>query len=160
MVTNIHLRRNTMPCRVDIPESERIASHNQRWLQLADEMTHEMDVLRELLLSDPDSVGEGKKNSFKQSLDNFLRLDFETNKSGVRERIFNEATQIITVFNRPDLAETLLLDDQVKHRKEDLMRVITYFANKKDLDTIKRVINVDLTKPLEPQLGFDPDDYS
>ena len=55
----------------------------------------------------------------------------------MRERIFNESAQIITSFDHPDLAETLLLDDQVKHRKEDLMRVIIYFSQKKDLDTIK-----------------------
>ena len=149
-----------MPCRVDIPESERIAIENQQWLALADELTHDMDVLRETLLVDAKSVGEGKKNSFKKSLDDFLRLDFETNKSGVRDRIFNEAAQIITVFNRPSLAETLLLDDQVKHRQEDLMRVIAYFAKKNNLDVIRRIVNVDLTQPLEPQLGFNPDDYS
>lgn len=149
-----------MPCRVDIPESERIAAQNKQWLSLADELTHDMDVLREMLLSDAQSVSDSKKDSFKKSLDNFLRLDFESNKFGVRDRIFNETAQIITVFNHPELAEALLLDDQVKHRQEDLMRVIMYFAKKKDLDMIKRITNVDLTQPLEPQLGFNPDDYS
>ena len=149
-----------MPCRVDIPESERTAIQDKEWLALADELTHDMDVLRENLLLDAESVGESKKDSFKKSLDKFLRLDFGMNKSGIRDRIFNEASQIITVFNHPTLAETLLLDHQVKHRKEDLMRVITHFAKKNNLDAIKRIVNVDLSQPLEPQLGFNPDDYS
>ena len=88
-----------MPCRVDIPESERTAIQDKEWLALADELTHDMDVLRENLLLDAESVGESKKDSFKKSLDKFLRLDFEMNKSGIRDRIFNEASQIITVFN-------------------------------------------------------------
>ena len=53
-----------MPCRVDIPEFERIAAHNQRCLELADEITHEMDMLRGVLLYDHDSVGEDKKISY------------------------------------------------------------------------------------------------
>ena len=60
-----------MPCRVDIPESERIAIKNQQWLALADELTHDMDVLRETLLVDAQSVGEDKKNSFKKARDDF-----------------------------------------------------------------------------------------
>lgn len=148
-----------MPSQVNILESDRIAIKNQQWIALADELTHDMDVLREMLLADAKSVSEGEKNSFKKFLDDFLRLDFNTNKSNVRDRIFNEAAQIITVFNHPDLAETLLLDDQVKHRQEDLMRIIEHFAKKNNLEVIRRIVNVDVTQPLEPQLGFDPDDY-
>lgn len=149
-----------MTHQVDIPESDRIAAENQQWIALADDLTHDMYVLREILLADAKSVSEGEKNTFKKFLDDFLRLDFETNKSDVRDRIFNEAVHIITIFNRPDLAETLLLDDQVQHRQEDLMRIIEYFAKNNNLDAIRRIVNVDLAQPLESQIELDPDYYS
>lgn len=60
--------------------------------------------------------------------------------------------------------------DQVKHRKEDLARLEATFrkelASTNDharesilYSLIGRVVVADPTKPLKPQLGFDPDDY-
>lgn len=76
------------------------------------------------------------------------------------------------------LSEQIALD-QVEHRKEDLRRLTETFNDKileaatdKKVDPAQRALNAiswgafllkvreaDPEKPLEPQLGFDPDDY-
>lgn len=149
-----------MPCMVWESEAERRAHERSMWDDNADHITHEMDVLREQLLDNPENVGEEQQKSFKSLLNKFLMMNFDPVKSGVRDRIHSEAARIITAMDNHSVIEAILSGDQVEHRKEDLMRVIMYFAKRKDLDAIKRVIDVDLNKPLEPQLGFDPDDYS
>lgn len=46
---------------------------------------------------------------------------------------------------------------QEQHRKEDLARVVMHFADRFDFDEVARVAKCDTTKPLIPQLGYDPD---
>lgn len=48
---------------------------------------------------------------------------------------------------------------QIEHRKGDIQRLVTVFNDRGDWKMLKKVINVDFTQPLEPQLGFSPDDY-
>jgi len=48
---------------------------------------------------------------------------------------------------------------QIKHRKEDLARLEKVFRKSKDAEKLGLVILADPAKPLEPQLGFDPDWY-
>jgi hypothetical protein len=47
--------------------------------------------------------------------------------------------------------------DQIAHRKEDLARLKQTFQKKGDFFRFEKVILADPKKPLEPQLGFDPD---
>lgn len=47
---------------------------------------------------------------------------------------------------------------QVRHRKEKLARVINYYANRLNFKEVERVAQVDATKPIIEQLGYDPDD--
>lgn len=49
-------------------------------------------------------------------------------------------------------------EDQIKHRQDDLDRLLAS-GTIKDPDTIRRVALADPNLPLEPQLGFNPDDY-
>ena len=49
--------------------------------------------------------------------------------------------------------------DQIKHRKEDLARLEKTFRASKDAERLGKVILADPKKPLEPQLGFNPDDF-
>lgn len=54
-----------------------------------------------------------------------------------------------------------VLDKQTKHRQDDLDRLTVVFA--KDVKThrerLMKVLFADPTEPLEPQLGFNPDDF-
>lgn len=58
----------------------------------------------------------------------------------------------------PDFLKTVY-KNQVKHRKEDLKRLQKTFTESKDAEKLGLVMLADPTKPLEPQLGFDPDAY-
>lgn len=49
--------------------------------------------------------------------------------------------------------------DQIKHRKEDLARLKKTFTKMKDAERLGLVMLADPKEPLEPQLGFDPDDF-
>jgi hypothetical protein len=48
---------------------------------------------------------------------------------------------------------------QIKHRKEDLQRLEQTFRKSRDAEKLGLVMLADPTKPLEPQLGFNPDAY-
>lgn len=48
---------------------------------------------------------------------------------------------------------------QVAHREEDLKRLEETFIKKKDHERLALVWKAKPAKPLEPQLGFDPDDF-
>jgi len=50
-------------------------------------------------------------------------------------------------------------NDQVKHRIEDVKRLIPIFTAKGDFKKVELLAKVDFTLPLEPQLGFSPDDF-
>jgi hypothetical protein len=56
-------------------------------------------------------------------------------------------------------ARRLISKDQVAHRKEDLARLKTTFKQNRDFDRFEKVVLADPSKPLEPQLGFDPDAF-
>jgi hypothetical protein len=48
---------------------------------------------------------------------------------------------------------------QIKHRREDLDRLEKTFIKNKNTELLQKVWDADPSKPLEPQLGFNPDDY-
>lgn len=48
---------------------------------------------------------------------------------------------------------------QLKHRRDDLTRLEKTFIKDKDTENLQKVWDADPSKPLEPQLGFDPDDF-
>jgi hypothetical protein len=49
--------------------------------------------------------------------------------------------------------------DQTEHRKEDLARLKQTFQRSKDFSRFEKVVLADPKKPLEAQLGFDPDAF-
>lgn len=54
-----------------------------------------------------------------------------------------------------------ILSDQEKHRQVDLDRVAVVLSKnlKKNKEKLKKVLDADISRPLEPQLGFNPDDF-
>ena len=135
-----------MPCRYE-PTPEEIEASRQASIEKQtkplikklDALTHENDQLREIVLT---SLATGK------------------------------------MVELTDTVAKKIHKDQVTHREEDLRRLNDYFReemwkliqkNGKDALTspemkelsakIQRVQDADSEKPLEPQLGFDPDEY-
>lgn len=54
---------------------------------------------------------------------------------------------------------SLIVARQVAHRQMDLDRLADTFNKNKDAERLAKVWAADPAKPLEPQLGFDPDDF-
>lgn len=52
-----------------------------------------------------------------------------------------------------------LAESQIKHRKEDLARLEKTFIKDQDTENLQKVWDADPMQPLEPQLGFNPDDF-
>jgi hypothetical protein len=114
-----------MPCQVETYEdkgwnSARSANAEaERWKKIADKLTHENDILREVILA--------------------------------------AAEKYPKAFTAKVLKQVNL--DQIAHRKEDLRRLEKTFRASKDAEKLGLVMLADPTKPLEKQLGFDPDAY-
>ena len=111
-----------MPCQVEDYSYRRSSGSNEqldKYKQMADDLTHENDMLREAILK-----------------------AHETNPE-----LFDKKIVGIVAF------------DQVKHRKEDLRRLKKTFIKSKDAERLGKVMLADPKLPLEPQLGFDPDEF-
>lgn len=60
----------------------------------------------------------------------------------------------LTTAQRKHVEET-----QIHHRKEDLARLKETFKANNDWDRFEAVVKASPLEPLEPQLGFDPDEF-
>jgi len=70
--------------------------------------------------------------------------------------------QIIRVLDGGSLTDDEVLgirNAQTAHRHEDIRRLRQVFATAQDWERLQKVLNADPTRPLEPQLGFDPDSF-
>lgn len=171
-----------MPCRVEESPDEvaaRLSAEKDKfiaeaiepWMERANELTHENDMLRETLLA-------LQPYQLVTVLDEIIQRVDDENWSNIYAE---ERSQIVGAF------ETWLEDnlqgvtketwdkiqaDQVEHRKEDLRRLQLTFKDmwmkiadmESDAANViwekwDRVRKADPQKPLQPQLGFDPDDF-
>lgn len=163
-----------MPCHVDPPTASELKFADDTFREsvaLFDALTHRNDVLREALLN-PEAVPQATllkavKDDFKPQLD---ALNKRANRGFVRpdSKYLNKAvdaygefaglvnaltgTIVLTKKERKKIEET-----QTAHRVEDLKRLAKVAIDNWDMDLLKKVTSADKTKPLEPQLGFDPD---
>ncbi len=85
----------------------------------------------------------------------------------IAERVENEYLRVKDAVEALNAGRVLttkdknqLKHDQIQHRMGDMLRVYQHYATKPHLtkSEIEAVSNIDFTKPLIPQLGFDPDD--
>lgn len=93
-----------------------------------------------------------KNEKMKKDLD---RLTHENDQ--LREALLNLINDRDYVLPEPVVKK--VSENQTKHRKEDLKRLKKTFIESEDATRLGLVILADPTKPLEPQLGFDPDDF-
>jgi hypothetical protein len=114
-----------MPCQVETTsdyyrgQARDSDAAAEKWKKLADKLTHENDMLREVILA--------------------------------------AAEKYPKAFTAKTLKQVNL--DQIAHRKEDLRRLEKTFRASKDAEKLGLVMLADPNKPLQKQLGFDPDAY-
>ena len=138
------------------------------WVDAGDELTHLLDMMREKILA-------GDKLT-KTSIDNMDRLFMRlivawagnTRKRGLKnahEKLLRQRDVIIAhhLGSHGDLMDAIVAD-QVEHRGEDIARVIAELESRdpaegsRDWERLAAARAADVTRPLIPQLGFDPDD--
>lgn len=173
-----------MPCRMDVPEFGPIRTPNRpnlkKFIALGDKATYSADVVREYLLTgtglEPleDHVGESfdfthalSKLEADLTRDSNLQLMpddtkiIQATQKAVRE--YRTADKLyIKIAAGGDLTDhqrTQVQKKQVSHREEDLRRLMKTFGVMGDRAKLQVVIVADPNLPLDPQLGFSPDDY-
>lgn len=93
-----------------------------------------------------------KNEKMKKDLD---RLTVENDR--LREALLNIIND--KDYQLPAAVVKEVTKSQEKHRKEDLARLKKTFLASKDAERLGLVILADPSKELEPQLGFNPDDF-
>ncbi len=164
-----------MACRSDYMEptpTERMETNkvNSELKTLADELTHSCDVLREYLLGSNDvpvfkHVNRNYSARVLNLVDKSGGLYVKAN-AGLLDHvtelntnyIYVNALLVSGVDITPEIVE-VLNKQQIEHREADLKRLMKVFADNLDRVRLRKVLDADATKPLAPQLGFDPDEF-
>ncbi len=164
-----------MACRSDYMEptpTERMETSkvNSELKTLADELTHSCDVLREYLLGSNDvPVFKHVNRNYSARLLNLVDRNsglYVKANAGLLDHvsqlnssyIYVNALLTSGVEMTPELI-AILEKQQTEHREADLKRLMRTFANNLDRVRLRKVLDADATKPLAPQLGFDPDEF-
>lgn len=190
-----------MPCRVEtypISDSQMKDVNDvvNKGREIADSLTLVNDNLREHIISWDTSesarfinIGNYAVNNM-QSMENevstvtrsLIYTDYASKYNDLMEEALNINKKLISDFNvlkqiiesnrKPSDKVILIIEDmQVRHRQEDIDRLVDTFSEKINDDStfaedkvkfrelLKKTINADVSKPLEPQLGFNPDDW-
>lgn len=134
-----------MPCRVDPTPEELEASRKKR--------EEDAKAARSL----PKTQQE--LNALKTQV-NWLSVQLDYTRD-LLWRVWNTSVDTLGVWPADIAAEvTEVLEKQEDHRQADLDRLITTLGKnptQKNKALLKKVLEADPSKPLEPQLGFDPD---
>lgn len=166
-----------MPCQVYEPYEEEIyrkeheAKENarkQQWYSVADELTHVLDESRERLLADLPLL-PGVEQFIIESVEKIeeisTRNQMKILKMKETERLVKESQDVLhankQVIQKNKMLKTVgkrIEKAQIQHRKEDIVRVIHFYADRFDFEEVARVAKVDVSKPIINQLGYDPDD--
>jgi hypothetical protein len=153
-----------MPCQVYEIEVNR-TKENEAMLRVADNTTRELDRAREAILADktPDLSYVYILRAFVKSLPRDdsppyrgVLLDY-----ALRNHLYQLLAEFDEYASESPAAwdKNKILARQIKHRREDITRLRIEFAKNDDGERLAKTLNVDYTKPLAPQLGFDPDDF-
>lgn len=145
------------------------SKQNAEMLSLADELTHALDVVREAILAGGIIDGDGRLYKLINKLSDD---EFSDPRKWVAERSAGSVPRDDVLCKYLDslcdeaseyLSHDFDMDEvytrQVAHRKEDIKRLRLKFIEDGDEDNLMKTIEIDYSEPLEPQLGFDPDDF-
>lgn len=147
--------------------------------ELADRLTHDNDVLREYILGEVTFEHKvilpllNRVRDYRKAL-----TTLRDQKKGLYDLavpkeapgLFDHVTDLLMSYEfLNDLAtrqrvmtkedHDYLVREQNLHREEDLKRLMKVFSKTSDRERLRIVLDADNTKPLEPQLGFSPDDF-
>lgn len=164
-----------MPCHVDPPSPQELRLADEYFTKsvaLFDDLTHRNDVIREWLLNPTVETGKSVlkavKGDLKSKFKELERLANQSTYASPNHKYYEKAQSAHAEFLwLTSLDVSALAGDerehienvQTEHRKADLKRLAATFVEKWDMESLKKVIDADPTKPLEPQLGFDPDAF-
>jgi hypothetical protein len=163
-----------MPCHVDPPTSTELKFADDVFkdsVALFDDLTHTNDVLREAVLHPetmtPQMMLKHGLDTYKARFDDLSkrsRRSFVTpnqkyiQKAGNAYAEFLSLIEVLVGSTKLTKKERARIEaSQTEHRVEDLKRLAKVAIDNWDMDLLKKITSADKTKPLEPQLGFDPD---
>lgn len=141
---------------------------------LSNSATADIDILREYVLGNVAAerilgrVNKPYHEKYLELRDRNARLYVK-----VKAETLAQANMLVTEYEtvdelvhakaggKPIGAEqmTKLEAEQIEHREQDLRRLMKTFAHSVDRERLKKVLEADNTKPLQAQLGFDPDEF-
>ena len=170
-----------MPCRSDYMDptpGEHKATNavNKDLKTLADQITFSSDVLREYILSGQGKILKHVNIPYRKAFDILAKKakdlyvaadhglikhvdDLSQNYNWLNTQVIelDEGNALPSQVKDAMLAE--VEKQQVEHRKADIARLVKVFAARQDYAALRVCIDADVTKPLDPQLGFSPDDF-
>ena len=155
-----------MPCSVD-PIYVDYSKVNAEMLDDLNYLTHQLDIAREDILA-----GKTPNLSFMLKFGDYsvpydarssgptTGINLDKDSSEHLSALISEGKEYMEVALSGESYDTeTIYSRQVKHRSEDISRLIKHFLSEENFEMVSKISSVDLTKPLEPQLGFDPDEY-
>lgn len=109
----------------------------------------------------PDDLARSRADAERRLGNRLTKLTKDLDKLTHENDILREAVLAAAEagFDIPPASLSLIEKEQIAHRKEDLKRLEKTFKESKDAQRLGLVVLADPTKPLEPQLGFDPDEF-
>lgn len=167
-----------MPCRSDYMEPtdgelKQTKDVREKLEELGNRATYSNDVLREYLLGNKTEREILKHVGQEYEFDGeFEKLTAKNSKLFVRvpektvQQVYgllNEYSALNDLASRmePPTKKQLAIIErkQIAHRKADLARLLKTLGAAGDVEKLRKVLDADPLKPLEPQLGFSPDEY-
>lgn len=161
-----------MPCTMQTIKFNR-TKENAELKELGDLLTHELDKIREAFLSGDTPDFSGYDENWMHVLKR-ARAGYSHERSGPSEGVLTDAKLLAQVEElaaeyvflraawRTDQGQSVkaaISRAQVEHRKEDLKRLAHTFIDSEDAVRLRKVLETDPAYPLQPQLGFDPDEF-
>lgn len=141
-----------MPCRVD-PTPEEIAQAAKRRAEAA-----AAPAKKEAEKANRRLTASSKQIEALETANNALsvRVDY------LQDLVWRmDKADTTAAYNKLKPEINAVLEAQEKHRQADLDRLVRVLSASEPIDyeKLRKVLAADTSKPLEPQLGFNPDDF-
>lgn len=161
-----------MPCRdggvAPVSASERTRIAQEKFDSLNERASLGGDLLREYLLGNVavqrilPLLNQKLEEEIKNLRDTHLVSAIEFDRVCDLVGEYEELNTLVTSIGKDTLSakdKVVIEQRQIQHRNEDLIRLMKTFADSGDRDRLRVVIDADPNKPLQAQLGFDPDEF-
>lgn len=161
-----------MPCTMPTIYFDR-SKQNNELKALGDFLTHELDMIREAILNGETPDFSAFDPAWSKTVED-ARKSYRDESRGPSEgvltngKLLDSVEALLTEYQmikhewRKDRCEAIrgmLTEGQIKHRQEDIKRLMHTFVESGDVVRLKALLDVDPAQPLAPQLGYDPDEF-